>query len=73
MSDTRSSTGKRKMTSSEAWTIGIAVFDILLLAGYVIFCYEMFKQQKFIFKKYTPPTPPGNHKQAALTSLSRRP
>lgn len=46
------------MSSTEKHVyIGIVVFLLVVVIAYTIFMFEMYKQQKFIFTPYVPPTP----------------
>ena len=52
---------KKKMASStKGISIGILIFVLVIIIVYVIIMFELYRQQKFIFKPYTPPSPPPN-------------
>lgn len=46
-------------SSSKGWIVGILIVVLLLLVGYTVTMYELYKSRKFIFSPYTPPPPPG--------------
>lgn len=46
------------VTTGQGISIGILIFILLLIIVYVIVLFEAFKQQKFIFSPYIPPSPP---------------
>lgn len=50
-----------KISSTKGIAIGILIFILIVMMIYVIIMFELYKQQKFIFAQYTPPTPPSNH------------
>jgi flagellar basal body-associated protein FliL len=50
-----------KISSTKGISIGILIFILIVVIVYVIVIFELYKQQKFIFAPYTPPTPPSNH------------
>lgn len=47
-------------TSSTAICIWILIFILIVIIVYVIVMFELYKNQSFIFAKYTPPPPPSS-------------
>lgn len=47
--------------SSKGWIVGILIVILLVLIGYTVAMFELYKNKKFIFSTYVPPTPPGKH------------
>lgn len=46
--------------NSREISIGILIFLLILIIIYSIILFELYKQKRFIFSTYTPPTPPGS-------------
>ena len=48
------------INSSKAVSVGILIVILIAIIIYIIVMFELYKQQKFIFSPYTPPSPPPN-------------
>ena len=61
------------VSAGKGVTIGILIFILIVIAVYVVLMFEFYKQQKFIFAPYTPPTPPQYYfyPQGTITALTQ--
>lgn len=49
------------ISSTTAISISILIFLLIIVIIYIIVLFELYKQKRFIFATYIPPTPPGDY------------
>ena len=49
---------EQQYRSTTGISVGILIFILIVIMIYVIVMFELYKNQAFIFAKYTPPSPP---------------